>query len=153
MQVTFDLPDEVVTQLQLFEDKLPQILELGLRELNAIAKRGGVQPFGHENGEASPQREAPIAQEGFSGMAEVLEFLASLPTPEAIITLRPSESLQAQISTLLEKNRTDRRRVEGEKAIAPVLTRGTKEGKRDKIELISPCPGAIATTPLNINKV
>ena len=82
MEVTFDLPDEVVTQLQLFEDKLPQILELGLRELNAITPSG------------------------FSGMAEVLEFLASLPTPEAIITLRPSESLQAQISTLLEKNRT-----------------------------------------------
>jgi hypothetical protein len=82
MQVTFDLPDEVATQLQPFKDKLPQILELGLRELNAIT------------------------QEGFSGVAEVLEFLASLPTAEAIIALRPSESLQAQISTLLEKNRT-----------------------------------------------
>jgi hypothetical protein len=82
MQVIFDLPDEVIGQLQPFEDKLPQILELGLRELNAIA------------------------QEGFSGIAEVLEFLASLPTPEAIIALRPSESLQAQISTLLDKNRT-----------------------------------------------
>jgi hypothetical protein len=81
MQVTFDLPDEVATQLQPFKDKLPQILELGLRELNAIT------------------------QEGFSGVAEVLEFLASLPTAEAIIALRPSESLQAQISTLLEKNR------------------------------------------------
>ena len=32
MQVTFELPDEVVTQLQPFEDKLPQILGLGLRE-------------------------------------------------------------------------------------------------------------------------
>jgi hypothetical protein len=82
MQITFDLPDEVVTQLQPFEDNLPQILELGLRELHAIT------------------------QEGFSGMAEVLEFLANLPTAEAIIALRPSESLQTQISTLLEKNRT-----------------------------------------------
>lgn len=79
MQVTFDLPDEVVNQLQPFADKLPQILELGLRELNAIA------------------------QSGFSGMAEVVEFLASLPTAEAIIALRPSESLQAQINTLVEK--------------------------------------------------
>jgi hypothetical protein len=82
MQVVFDLPDEVITQLQPFEDKLPQILELGLRELNAIST------------------------EGFSGIPEVLEFLASLPTNEAIIALRPSESLQTQISTLLEKNRT-----------------------------------------------
>ena len=30
MQVTFELPDEIVSQLQPFEDKLPQILELGL---------------------------------------------------------------------------------------------------------------------------
>jgi hypothetical protein len=81
MQVTFDLPDEVATQLQAFEDRLPQILELGLRELHAIS------------------------QAGFSGMPEVLEFLASLPTNQAIIALRPSESLQAQIATLLEKNR------------------------------------------------
>ena len=82
MQVTFELPDEVFTQLQPFEDKLPQILALGLREFQAIA------------------------QEGFSGMAEVLEFLASLPNPEAIIALRPSKTLQAQLSMLLEKNRT-----------------------------------------------
>jgi hypothetical protein len=82
MQVTFNLPDDVVAQLHSLEDKLPQILELGLRELNAIT------------------------QVGFSGVAEVLEFLASLPTPEDIIALRPSETLQAQIITLLEKNRT-----------------------------------------------
>ncbi|MDR9895181.1 hypothetical protein G7B40_011465 [Aetokthonos hydrillicola Thurmond2011] len=93
MQVTFDLPDEVVTQLQLFEDKLPQIIELGLREFNA-------------NAIANPTLQSGIAQEGFSGMAEVLEFLASLPSAEAIIALRPSESLQAQTSALLEKNRT-----------------------------------------------
>lgn len=43
---------------------------------------------------------------GFTGAAEVLEFLATLPTPEEIIALRPSEALQAQISNLLEKNRT-----------------------------------------------
>ncbi len=82
MQVIFDLPDDVATRLQPFEDKLSQIVELGLREFNTVA------------------------EEGFSGMAEVLEFLASLPTPEGIIALRPSASLQAQISTLLEKNRT-----------------------------------------------
>jgi hypothetical protein len=82
MQVTFDLPDEVATEIQPFADKLPQILELGLRELNAIS------------------------QTGFSGIPEVLEFLASLPTNEAIIALRPSQSLQDRISTLLEKNRT-----------------------------------------------
>jgi hypothetical protein len=64
------------------QTKLPQILELGLGELNAIP------------------------QEGFSGMAEVLEFLANLPTAEAIIALRPSESLQAQTSPSRHPNRS-----------------------------------------------
>ena len=82
MQITLDLPDELVSRLSSLEDKLPQILELGLRELNASSQRG------------------------FTSAAEVLEFLATLPTPEEIIALRPSEALQAQISNLLEKNRT-----------------------------------------------
>jgi hypothetical protein len=43
---------------------------------------------------------------GFTSVGEVLGFLATLPTPEEIIALRPSEALQAQISNLLEKNRT-----------------------------------------------
>ncbi|MGB5968316.1 MAG: hypothetical protein WBG70_08275 [Spirulinaceae cyanobacterium] len=81
MEVTFNLPDEVVTQLQPFEEQLPQILTLGLREFHAVT------------------------QEGFSGLTEVLEFLASLPTESAIIALRPSEALQTQLSMLLEKNR------------------------------------------------
>jgi uracil-DNA glycosylase len=38
--------------------------------------------------------------------AEVLDFLATLATPEEIIALRPSEALQVQISNLLEKNRS-----------------------------------------------
>ncbi len=45
-------------------------------------------------------------QVGFSGLTEVVEFLANFPTPEAIIASRPSETLQSQISNLLEKNRT-----------------------------------------------
>lgn len=82
MQITFNLPDELVSRLSPLKDLLPQILELGLRELNASS------------------------QTGFAGTAEVLEFLATLPTPQEIIALRPSEALQAQISNLLEKNRT-----------------------------------------------
>ncbi|MEM7594008.1 MAG: hypothetical protein AAF383_21290 [Cyanobacteria bacterium P01_A01_bin.83] len=81
MQITLDLSEELVFRLNSVEDKLPQVIELGLRELNA-----------------SPQ-------DGFNGIAEVLEFLATLPTPEEIIALRPSEALQTQISNLLEKHR------------------------------------------------
>lgn len=37
---------------------------------------------------------------------EILDFLSSTPTPEAILAFRPSSSLQARASELLEKNRT-----------------------------------------------
>jgi len=37
---------------------------------------------------------------------EVLEFLASTPTPEAILTLRPSEKVQQRVRYLLEQNRS-----------------------------------------------
>lgn len=70
------------SELGFLEDKLPQILQLGLRELKAGA------------------------QTGFTGAAEVLEFLATLPSPEEIIALRPSEALQSHISNLLEKHQT-----------------------------------------------
>jgi len=83
MLITLDIPDELVTRLRPLEDKLPRILELGLRELNATA------------------------QPSFEGAAEVLEILAGLPTPEEILALRPSKALQDKLSALLEKNRTE----------------------------------------------
>jgi len=83
MLITVDIPDELATRLRPLEEKLPRILELGLRELNATA------------------------QVGFDGLSEYLEILAGLPTPEEILALRPSKVLQAQISALLEKNRTE----------------------------------------------
>lgn len=36
---------------------------------------------------------------------EVLEFLASTPTPEAILALRPSEDVQQRVRYMLEQNR------------------------------------------------
>ena len=81
--VTLNIPEELATRLSPLEDKLPRILELGLRELNAMA------------------------QMGFEGAAEVFEFLAGLPSPEETIALRPSDALQARVSALLEKNHTD----------------------------------------------
>lgn len=82
MQIKVDIPDELAIRLSPLQEQLPQILELGLREWNAIG------------------------QSGFSGLAEVLEFLASLPSSEEILALKPSETLQQQIESLLEKNRT-----------------------------------------------
>ena len=76
MQIMDDIAEELITELGSSQQHLSQALELGLQELKA-------RP-----------------QEGFSGFAEVLEFLANLPTPEEILLLRPSQTLQAQIDRL-----------------------------------------------------
>jgi hypothetical protein len=81
MEITLSVPEELATRLRAVEQELPQVLELGIREWHA-------------------RREA-----GFSGMAGVLETLASLPTPEEVLALRPSSTLQERIEDLLDKNR------------------------------------------------
>jgi hypothetical protein len=82
MQISVEVPDDLAVRLSSLQDQLPQILELGLREWNADA------------------------QSGFAGLAQVLEFLANLPSPEEILALRPSPLLKQQIEGLLAKNRT-----------------------------------------------
>src|SRR5207247_7307834 len=77
--ITLQLPDELAERLRKHEERLPEILELGLRELDADP------------------------QSGFEGTTEVLEFLAGLPSPEDILKLRPSERLRRQVQELLEK--------------------------------------------------
>jgi hypothetical protein len=81
MQITLDIPEELLAKLRALNQNLPQILEIGVNELLA-------RP-----------------QAGFTGFAEVLDFLANLPipTPEEILRLRPSPDLQAQIDRLSEK--------------------------------------------------
>ena len=79
--ITLHIPDELAERLGGREDQLAEILELGLREINAAA--------------------------GFAGSSEVLELLASLPAPEDVLALRPSEELQRRIDELVEKSRAD----------------------------------------------
>ncbi len=40
-------------------------------------------------------------------IADTLELLASLPLPEAILAIRPSDVFQARIDFLLDKNREE----------------------------------------------
>lgn len=82
MRIILDIPDELALRLNPFQEQLPLIIEKGLREWNAGAELG------------------------FSGLADVLEFLATLPTPEEILALKPSAGLQQDIQDLLEKNKT-----------------------------------------------
>ena len=79
--ITVELPDELASRLEAYAGQLPQILELGLREINA----GGLREF--------------------SGAAKILEFLANLPLPGDILELRPSPAREHRLEELLEKNR------------------------------------------------
>ena len=81
--ITLKLPEELVQRLRIHEDRLQEILERGLRGIEAETQGGG-----------------------FPGSAEVLEFLAGLPSPQEILDLRPADCLARRVSELLEKNRT-----------------------------------------------
>lgn len=80
MEMTLTIPDELATRLRPVKDRLPQILELGLRELHSTPPN-------------------------YEGLSDVLEALARLPAPEEVLAFRPSPALQSRVETLLEKNR------------------------------------------------
>jgi hypothetical protein len=79
--IRISLPEDLASRIQAQPQRLPQIVELGLRELNAES------------------------QSGFDGAADILEFLAALPAPEEIIKRRPSPRLAAWFSNTLQKSR------------------------------------------------
>jgi ribonuclease HI len=83
MELTVNLPDGLVSRLKPFQKELPDILELGLRKWK-----------GNHCAE-------------LEGVADVLEALANLPSPQEVLALRPSEALQNRISILLEKNQRE----------------------------------------------
>jgi hypothetical protein len=83
MQVTFDIPDDIAQQLVRRKAEVPQILALGMQELDANPSTG------------------------FSGLTGILEFLASLPPPAEVLKIRLSESAQSMVDGLLEKNRNE----------------------------------------------
>ena len=83
MQVTIDVPDTLAYKLHPYKNNLADILMMGLREWQATA------------------------QFRFDSAVPVLEFLATLPTPKTILSLRPTEKLQARMTFLIDKNRTE----------------------------------------------
>jgi len=80
MDLTLTIPDELATRLRTVEDRLPEILELGLREWLSTPP-------------------------GYAGLNDLLETLARLPSPEEVLALRPTTVLQDRIEELLDKNR------------------------------------------------
>lgn len=82
MKVTLELPDDLASQLPDDLDELQRFIEVAVRKQNR-------------------DRQAT-----FSGIADLLETLAALPTPQEILEMRPSASLQSRTQELLLKNRT-----------------------------------------------
>ncbi len=78
---TIRVPDELGHRLERYRDRLPEVLERGLREVAAE----GEQEFGDES--------------------EIVSLLASRPTPEQVLALTPSAELQSRVSELLRRSK------------------------------------------------
>jgi hypothetical protein len=81
VSITFQVPPELAHRLRPFRERLPELLEKGLRAATL-------------EDEDEHQDEAAI-----------MEVLTSNPTPERVLALRPSPRLQARASALLAQSK------------------------------------------------
>ena len=73
LSLTVEVPDTLGEPLQTMRDRLPEILDRGLREVLS--------------------EHAPTVL----GEAEILRVLASQPTPEQVLALQPTPAMQAML--------------------------------------------------------
>lgn len=85
VQITIEVPDRLGKQLRRFQDRLPEALERGIREL--------------ELGNEEP--------ENFQDESKIVELLVSQPSPEQVLGIRPSPEFQTRVSDLLARNKTN----------------------------------------------
>lgn len=81
MQITIDVPDELGRDLQRYQDRLADVVLLGIRELDA-------ERSGH-----------------FQDEREIIAVLASQAPAELILALRPSPALQQRAGELLDQGK------------------------------------------------
>ncbi|MCB0192151.1 MAG: hypothetical protein KDJ65_09415 [Anaerolineae bacterium] len=81
MEITIQLPETLGQQLQPFRDRLPELIERGLRDI--LAER----------------------QVEFKDENEIMELLISQPRPEQVLAVKPSPEFQARVSDLLQRNK------------------------------------------------
>jgi hypothetical protein len=98
-QITIDIPDDLAQRLQQFQSQLPQVLELGLQEFQ------------------SQQR-----QSNFLDEQDIITLLASQPTPEQILAIRPSPEFQTRVSNLLAQSKAGALSAKGEAELERYLT-------------------------------
>lgn len=80
MEITLQVPDKLGHELQRVQDRLPAVLERGLREVLAETR--------------------PTIQDERT----IIEVLASQPAPEQVLELRPSAELQQRARELLARS-------------------------------------------------
>jgi hypothetical protein len=81
VQITISVPDDLGQRLQPYRERLPELLERGLRD--AMAEQAGAT---HDE-------------------QDIITILTSQPTPEQVLALRPSPALQQRISNLLARSK------------------------------------------------
>ena len=82
MQIILEVPEILGEKLQQLGDRLPEALDRALQEL-------------------APTETIPYKDE-----LQIVELLASQPSPEAILAIRPAPALQARMSELLDRNKS-----------------------------------------------
>jgi 16S rRNA C1402 (ribose-2'-O) methylase RsmI len=82
MQITIEVPDRLGEQLQQLGDRLPEALDRAVQELTLT----GTTTYQDDS--------------------QIIELLASQPSPEVIFAIRPSPTLQARMSELLAQNKS-----------------------------------------------
>jgi hypothetical protein len=81
MQITIEVPDHLGEQLQQLGDRIPEALDRVIQEFTSI-----------ETTE-------------YQDDSKIVELLASQPSPEVVLAIRPSPALQARMSELLVQNK------------------------------------------------
>jgi hypothetical protein len=84
IEITIQIPDALEQQVQRFQDRLPEALERGLRDLWAESSTN----FQDEN--------------------RIMELLTSQPTPGQVLAIHPSPELQERLSELLDRNKQEK---------------------------------------------
>ena len=80
VEITLQVPESLADRLQPVREQLPDILEMGLRYSRPLSIRA---------------------------YAQVLDFLATAPTPDEMIEFRPSPAIQTEIKRLLNKSKAE----------------------------------------------
>ena len=80
LEMTIQVPEPLAEELVAVQDRLPEVLAYGLQQLSPL----------------------PSAVYQY-----ILEFMVSQPSQEDLLNFGPTAAMQARVSALLEKNRSD----------------------------------------------